>query len=90
MQHSRVRRQNSFTSTINYALSNLIVDKRSHVIQSGTATLTVSGAGSAGRSFAFTATVAFNGNGSATLTINGKRFSVNLTLGEATAQSPVL
>ncbi len=76
-QVSKVRNQNTFTSTINYSLANIKVDKVTHKIVSGNASITLV-VTFAGNQYNFSGNVTFNGNNTATLTLNGNTYSINL------------
>ncbi|HSQ76131.1 MAG TPA: hypothetical protein VLT13_11270 [Bacteroidota bacterium] len=84
-QASKLRNKLTFRSTITAAITDLQIDKNTKRVTSGTATMTMYGQSSAGNAFSFTATVTFLGNQQGTLVINGKTYTLNLTLGEATA-----
>jgi hypothetical protein len=78
----------SYTSTSNISLSALTISKSTMLIASGTATYTYQGTTSGGRSFSYTASVIFNGDGTATIDLNDDRtFLVNLETGEVTEQT---
>jgi hypothetical protein len=81
----KVRNQASLTTRLSINAVNVTIDKTTGEITGGTGTSTLTGTTSGGRSFAFTGTLTFSGSQSAILMINGKRFTLNLTLGEATA-----
>ncbi len=83
-QTSKVRNKVHFSSTITFAFSALQIDKATKKITSGTATLSMSGQTSTGNIFAYTATITFLGNQQATLVIDRRTYTLNLTLGEAT------
>lgn len=68
----------STTTTLQITLSNLVVLKSTRVIQSGAGTFTLTGTSSNGGSINFTGSIAYQGNGQATITINGKTYSINL------------
>lgn len=70
--------RNSFTSTVNTTIHSLSVNKNTLRIESGTATFTLTGIGSASNSFSYEGNIVFNGNGSATVTINGQTFEIQL------------
>lgn len=77
-QVSKVRNQNTFTSTLTYDLEAISVNKSTHEIASGTASLVFNGLSSNGNSYSYNGSVVFNGNGSATLTINGNTYNIQL------------
>ena len=74
---SKVRNKTSFTSTITIKTTNLTVDKASSSIVSGTASVSISGSTSSGRSFSYSGTITFLGNKQATLDLgNGNKYSI--------------
>ncbi len=77
-QTSQVRNRNSFTSQVNINIQSLNVNKNTLLIDSGTATFTLTGSGSNGQTFSYQGSIVFNGNGTATITINGETFEVDL------------
>ncbi|MFL3664161.1 MAG: hypothetical protein ACJ04Q_09165 [Flavobacteriales bacterium] len=76
-QVSKVRNQNTFTSTINYSLTNIEVDKTTHKILSGNASITLI-VTFAGNQYNFSGNITFNGNNTATLVLNGNTYTINL------------
>src|SRR3989338_20280 len=52
-QQSKIKNNGSFTSSISVVTSNLTVNKSSYMIESGSATVTISGTSSTGDSFSF-------------------------------------
>ncbi len=77
-QESKVRNMPTFTSTVEFDLTDVNVDKDLYRISSGTATFTISGTGSGGRNFQYTGEIIFLGDGAATITINDNTYSVDL------------
>lgn len=78
-QTSTVRnRSNSFTSEVNINITSLNVNKSTFLIDSGTATFTLTGSSTNGQNFSYQGSIVFNGNGTATITINGETFEVSL------------
>lgn len=76
-QTSKVRNELTFTSTINIQSSNLTIDKSTQQIVSGTATVSIVGAASNGRSFNYSGNITFLGNKQATLVLgNGNSYSI--------------
>ncbi len=69
-QQSKIRSKRSFTSNTVIETSDLTVKKSTQSIQSGTATATITGSSSTGESFSFYGSIVFNGNQTATLTMN--------------------
>ena len=76
-QESKIGQQNSFTSTLTITASNLLVDKSTQEINGGTASFTLEGSGSGGTNITYTGSIVFNGNQSATLTLNGNSYPLN-------------
>ena len=68
-----------FTSTFRATFNNVVLDKVSHMVVSGSATLTASGRGPASISFSYNGILTFLGNRLATLVFNGKTYQVDLT-----------
>jgi hypothetical protein len=58
------------------------VEKTTGRISSGTGTVTFYGQTSNGLVFSYSATVVFTGNQTATLTMSGKTYSLNLAVGQ--------
>lgn len=77
-QVSKVRNQNSFSSTVEFMVDNLTIGKIKRRITGGTATLLISGQASNGENFSFTGNVSFLGDGAATVVINGETYAVDL------------
>lgn len=75
-QQSKVRNLRSFSSVINYNLSNLSVDKMRQKILSGTATLTIILTAD-GITKDYNANLTFLGNNSVTLVINGNSYPIS-------------
>lgn len=82
---SKVRNQNTSTSNITLTLTDLNVDKVAVKILSGTATATISGNVEGKGSFTRSGSITFNGDNTATLTIKGEEYIINLTSGEIDA-----
>jgi len=77
-QVSKIRNQSTFSSTLTYSLSNIAVNKTTHKIASGSATVTFVGVASTGNQYTYNGTITFNGNDTATLVINGNTYNINL------------
>ncbi len=76
-QQSKIRAQRSFASVITITSSNIVVDKTTQKIVSGTATATFDGTGSGGYKVSRSATIVFLGNGKGTLTLkNGASYEI--------------
>lgn len=65
-------------SNMDMVLTNLKIDKVSQAITEGSAEITVSGTADNGEQFDFEGQITFQGNGKATLTVNGKTFHLNI------------
>lgn len=77
-QTSKVREQKSFSSTVEFTITDLTVGKVKRRINGGTANLLINGQASSGENFSFTGTVEFLGDGAATVTINGEVYNIDL------------
>jgi len=77
-QVSKVRNQNTFSSTLTYSLNNIAVNKTTHQIASGSAAVTFTGVSSTGNQYSYNGTITFNGNNTATLVINGNTYTITL------------
>ena len=77
----KIGNKNSMTGTVSTTLVNFKVSKTTGMLESGTATIVVSGSTKAGRNFGFTGTLVYTGNYTGTLTIAGRQFYINLTAG---------
>jgi len=85
------KRSGSFTSktdtvsgsnNIDIGIKALTIKRPSRVIASGTATISVTGNVPKSGNFSYTGTLVFNGDGTATLTLNGTVYKINLTTGQ--------
>lgn len=82
---SKIRNKNSSTSTVDFSINDLTVDKTSQKILSGSASVTITGSVTGKGAFTYTATIVFEGDGTANVTINGTVYIVDLTTGTAEA-----
>lgn len=78
---SKVRNKSSVSSSSQITATDVKMNKSTYAIESGTLSWEISGKVNA-IDFSYTAQVVFNGNGSATLTINGKEYTIDLSSGE--------
>ncbi|MEL6134777.1 MAG: hypothetical protein AAFR59_15555, partial [Bacteroidota bacterium] len=69
--------QIDLSSTLTFDLTGVIVNKGGNGIQSGVGTFTFTG-NTPDNTYTYDGTIQFNGNGTATVTINGQTFVVNL------------
>jgi hypothetical protein len=77
MQVLTVINERAVTSKLEVTLLNTIVEKETNTIVSGSGTIVLTGT-SQNRDFSFDGSITFNGNGLATLTINGNSYQINL------------
>jgi hypothetical protein len=77
---SKVRNLNSGSS------DDVNVDKANYEIESGTASVVITGNVTGKAAFSFEASVTFTGDKTGTITINGSTYAVNLLTGEVTKQ----
>jgi hypothetical protein len=78
---SKIDTANHGNNNIDIAIKELTLKKPARSITSGTATIAVSGSVSKRGSFNYTGTLVFNGDGTATLTLNGTVYKINLNSG---------
>lgn len=79
---SKVENKNTSTTVVDIVVTNLTINKSSKLITAGSATVTVTGTTTKKSTISFTGSVAFNGSGKATVTLNGTAYVVNLLTGE--------
>jgi hypothetical protein len=72
--------QYSGTDTFSYVLTDIKVSKTTSDVQSGTASVQLSGITNRG-AYSISATIVYNGDGTATITINGDVFGVDISTG---------
>lgn len=82
---SKGKNKNSGNSAIVLTVADVMVNKTSYEIESGSASATITGE-VAGNAFTFTASITFLGNGDATIKINGTTYVSDLESGEITVQ----
>jgi hypothetical protein len=82
---SKIRNRNSFSSNVDITLDDVVVDKDSHEILSGTASAIITGTVTGKGTFTYTGTIVFNGDHMAELTVNEVKYLVNLATGTITA-----
>ena len=78
---SKIDTANHGSNNIDIAIKVLTLKKPSRTIVSGTASIAVSGSVPKRGSFNYTGTLVFNGDGTATLTLNGTVYKINLNTG---------
>jgi len=69
------------TNSVTIKLTNVILTKPFQFIKSGTATITVNGTSSKNGSFSYNGVLTFNTGNTATLTLNGTVYTIDLSLG---------
>lgn len=79
---SRVGNKNTSTSTVLISLDEITVDKDADEIVDGSASVSITGEVPGKGSFSFSGSIVFDGNGKATLTIDGTTYSVDLESGK--------
>lgn len=82
----KARQLKTFVSTSDFTLTNLTVDKTTTMIKGGTGTVALNGTSSTGETYAVDASIVFNGDGTATVTIQGSVYEVSLPTGEVVLQ----
>ncbi len=78
---SKVGDKATGNSHVDIVGTNILLSKPNRKIVSGNATITVKGTGPKGNAFNYTGTIVFNGDDTATLTLNGTGYIVNLITG---------
>ncbi|SDT20316.1 hypothetical protein SAMN05216490_2726 [Mucilaginibacter mallensis] len=71
----------SGSNSVDVVVTDLVLTKPQHIIKSGTATITVSGMSTKTGSFSFNGVLVFNGGNTATLTLNGTVYTIDLATG---------
>ena len=74
----KVRNKNTFTRDIRIVSTDVLVDKSTHLIVSGSATVNIDCTNSGGKTYSFSGTLVFNGDQTATLNFNGNFFTIHL------------
>lgn len=81
---SKVDTASHGSNNVDIKLQNLTIVKKPKHFSSGTATFSITGSTPKKGSFSFTGTLVFNSDNTATMTINGTVYTVDLTTGEKT------
>jgi hypothetical protein len=79
---SKIDTTNVGNSNVDIVIKALTITRPGRTIASGTATISVSGDVPKKGSFSYTGTLVFNGDGTATLTLNGTVYTINLSTGQ--------
>ncbi len=77
-QVSKVLNMNTFSSALTFSLANVSVSKTTYQIESGTAHVSFVGVSSNGNQYTYSGILTFNGDGTATLILNGNTYIINL------------
>ncbi|NCA76169.1 MAG: hypothetical protein EOM90_07530 [Alphaproteobacteria bacterium] len=77
----KVGNKNSITGIINIVFTNFKFSKNSGLLENGEARMNVEGTTSGGLSFGFTGALVYECNHTGSLTINGKKFYINIQTG---------
>jgi hypothetical protein len=81
---SKVGNDLSGNSNIDIVVTSLTLDKTTRKIASGSATISITGTTPKSGAFSYTGKLVFNGDGTATLTINGTAYNIDLSTGITT------
>ena len=73
---------NTGTASVDIILKNLVTNKTTQIINSGTGTMILTGSTIKKGDFTYNGSIVFNGNSMATMSINGATYNVNLLTGE--------
>lgn len=84
---SKTDTTNHGSSNTSIVLKDIKVTRSGRIIQSGTATFTITGTVPKKAAFNYTGSIVFNGDGTAKLTLNGSVFVVALATGESNKAS---
>ena len=79
--HSKVRKKSTITSNSEVTLTDVKVDKSTYLIKGGTLSWNISGTVN-DKEYSYSATIIFNGDGTAGLSINGTSYTIDLSKGE--------
>jgi hypothetical protein len=77
-QESKIGNMRSFESLTNLALNELAISKTTQTVVSGNGTFLMTGTGSEGGTFSVEGSIVFNGDGTATVTVNGNTYTITL------------
>ncbi len=80
----KVGSKSTGTTTVDIVISNLVINKTSKVVLSGTATFTVTGSTTNRSNFNYSGNITFTGNGTAAVTISGSVYVIDLITGTVT------
>jgi hypothetical protein len=72
---------NTGTASVDIVLKNLVINKTTQMINSGTGTMILTGSTLKKGDFTYNGTITFNGNAMATMALNGSNYTINLATG---------
>jgi hypothetical protein len=78
---SKIDTTNTGNSNIDIVITNLKITKPAHTISGGSAAISVTGVVPKKGNFTYTGTLVFNGDGTATLTLNSIIYTIDLVTG---------
>jgi hypothetical protein len=84
---SKIEERPSGSSNIKIDIDDVIISKATKAIVSGSANASINGVVSGKGSYAFDSHIVFNGNGTATITVSGDKYLMNLATGQLTIQA---
>ncbi|HEU5292434.1 MAG TPA: hypothetical protein VFU05_17425 [Cyclobacteriaceae bacterium] len=84
---TKIEEQSSGSSNIMIDIDEVIISKSTKAIVSGSADASVSGVVAGKGNYAFDAHIVFNGDGTATITVSGDHYIMNLATGQVTIQA---
>jgi hypothetical protein len=73
---SKLRQKNTFTTTVDIVPNDVVVSKTWYKIVSGTATVAINCTSSDGKEYNYSGSLVFNGDNTATLTLNGHTYTI--------------
>lgn len=79
---SKIFNKTSSDASVSFGLTDLVVDLNAKSITGGTATYTLLGTTATGNTYSINGSVVFNGDGTATIAIQGENFSLDLKTGD--------
>ena len=83
---SKVRNMKEGNCSVDVTLDDLVVDKSSRTVLSGELSVTLTGSVTGKGSYNYSATIIFNGDGTANTTINKSVYKIDLATGTVTAE----
>lgn len=84
---SKIGEQSAGSSNVKIDIDDVVINKSTKVIMSGSADASINGVVSGKGNYAFDSHIVFNGDGTATITVSGDKFVMNLSTGVVTKNS---